>query len=64
MLNDITGFKNPDMIAVAAEFQVPVVVMHMQGEPKSMQENPTYTNVIEDIKNFLSNEFRLLRPLV
>ena len=27
--------------------------MHMQGEPKSMQENPTYTNVIEDIKIFV-----------
>ncbi len=61
MLNDITGFKNPDMIAVAAEFQVPVVVMHMQGEPKSMQENPTYTNVIEDIKNFFVERIQALK---
>lgn len=52
ILNDVTGLTNPDMLTVAAEFKVPVVAMHMQGEPKTMQKNPTYDNVIAEIKTF------------
>lgn len=41
-LNDVTGLRNPDMIAVAAKADVPVCVMHMLGNPKTMQSNPHY----------------------
>jgi dihydropteroate synthase len=41
-LNDVSGFRNPDMVALAAQADVPICVMHMQGIPKSMQLNPHY----------------------
>ena len=52
VLNDITGLTNPKMVAVAADYRVPVVIMHMQGRPKTMQTNPTYDDVVNDIKKF------------
>ncbi len=42
LINDISGFRDPAMRKVAAEFQCPICVMHMQGDPKTMQINPTY----------------------
>lgn len=52
MVNDITGLRNKDMIRVIAENNVPVVVMHMKGTPKTMQENPTYGDVVAEILRF------------
>ena len=52
ILNDINGLRDPDMIQVAAQAGVPVIIMHMQGKPKTMQENPVYTDVVTDINNF------------
>lgn len=50
ILNDVTGLTNPEMMTVAAEFKCPVVIMHMQGKPKTMQTNPQYDDVVNDIK--------------
>lgn len=61
MVNDVTGLRNPAMRQVVAEFQVPAVIMHMLGEPKTMQKNPYYENVIEDIKRFLGEQVRLAK---
>ena len=52
IINDVTGLTNPEMMAVAAEFKCPVVIMHMQERPKTMQTNPTYDDVVNDIKKF------------
>lgn len=52
MINDITGLRDGAMIAVAAKHHVPVVLMHIQGRPKTMQEHPVYDDVIADIKRF------------
>ncbi len=52
MLNDITGLTNPEMMSIAKEFNCPVVIMHMQGQPKTMQVNPEYSDVVNEIKNF------------
>jgi dihydropteroate synthase len=52
IINDVTGLTNPEMLAVAADAHVPVVVMHMQGQPKTMQENPVYGDVVADIMSF------------
>jgi len=41
------------MISVAAEAGVPVILMHMKGTPTSMQEDPTYDNLIQEIMDFL-----------
>ena len=54
MVNDISaGRDDPDMFLLIAERQCPYVVMHMQGTPQTMQENPVYENVVEEIKTFL-----------
>jgi dihydropteroate synthase len=54
MINDISALRfDPEMISVAAEAGVPVILMHMRGTPTDMQRNPTYRNLITDILDFL-----------
>lgn len=53
LVNDITGLRNKEMIRVVADYQVPVIIMHMKGMPKNMQENPAYKDVVSEIKEFL-----------
>lgn len=53
MVNDISALRaDPQMVNVAREHDVPVVLMHMKGTPKDMQENPYYDDVINEIKQF------------
>lgn len=52
MVNDVTGLRDPAMRAVVAKHNVPVVIMHMQGEPRTMQKDPSYGDVIREIKIF------------
>jgi dihydropteroate synthase len=57
IINDISAFRNdPKMIAVVAQTRAPVIVMHMKGSPKTMQRNPYYENVLEEIKSFLEKK--------
>ncbi|MDX1534203.1 MAG: dihydropteroate synthase, partial [Thermoplasmata archaeon] len=53
MVNDVTGLRDPKMIALVAQHDVPVVLMHMLRDPKTMQENPTYEDVVADVLRFL-----------
>lgn len=54
MINDISAMRvDPEIGDVAAEFGVPLVLMHMQGQPKTMQVAPVYENLIGEIKAFL-----------
>ena len=54
MINDISACQDdPDMLRLAADRQVTIVLMHMLGEPKSMQSSPVYKNVINEIREFL-----------
>ena len=53
MVNDVTGLRDPRMIAIAAKERAPVVVMHMQGEPRTMQKEPKYGDVVAEILAFL-----------
>ena len=53
-INDISALTHdPASIDIAAEAQVPVFLMHMQGTPQTMQKNPSYKNVIEEVFQFL-----------
>lgn len=61
MINDVTGLGSADMRAVAAHYNVPVVVMHMQGKPQTMQANPQYGDVIAEIKIFFEERIALAR---
>ena len=51
--NDISGGRHPDMFEVCARHGVPLIIMHMQGEPLSMQKNPTYKDAESEIFNYL-----------
>ena len=53
MINDVAALRGEDALLAAAELQVPVCLMHMQGEPRTMQESPRYDNVVVDVAAFL-----------
>jgi len=54
MVNDISaGMDDPEMFSLAAKTGVPLVLMHMQGSPKNMQESPGYLDVVEEVLMFL-----------
>lgn len=55
MVNDVTALRaDPDLAGLCAERQCQVVLMHMLGDPRTMQENPVYGDVVDDIKAFLA----------
>lgn len=59
-LNDISALSHDsESLAVAAEAQVPVFLMHMLGNPKTMQEKPHYNNVVEDIFQYLQERISI-----
>ena len=54
MINDVQGLRRDGALDMAATLGVPVVLMHMQGEPRSMQQAPTYDDVVADVHRFLA----------
>lgn len=55
IVNDVTaGRDDPDILALAAERAQGLVLMHMLGEPRTMQENPTYADVVIEVRDFLA----------
>ena len=59
MINDVGALRiDPELATVAAEFDVPIVLMHMLGLPKDMQVAPVYTDLINDLKSFLEDAIR------
>jgi dihydropteroate synthase len=54
IVNDVTALTgDPDSLGVIADCGVSVVLMHMQGEPKTMQVNPHYDDVVHEVRNYL-----------
>ncbi len=54
IINDISALSDdPEMIAVCRQYEGPVIIMHMQGQPGVMQVNPVYRDVVEEINVFL-----------
>lgn len=53
MWNDVTALQGPGSLETAASLHRPVVLMHMQGEPRTMQENPRYDDVVAEVIAFL-----------
>ena len=60
MVNDVSGFRDPAMFGLVAERKCSVCVMHMQGEPRTMQANPTYEDVVADIRAYLTERGQAL----
>ena len=54
LINDVTaGLGDPTLFALAAERNVPIILMHMQGNPRTMQDNPHYVDVVKEVIDFL-----------
>ena len=61
MINDISSLRfDPKMADVAADYGVPVILMHMLGNPKTMQVEPKYDDLVGQIKAFFENEIDLV----
>jgi dihydropteroate synthase len=56
IINDVYGLRQPGMLELLAEVKVPVVIMHMKGAPKTMQQNPTYQDVVKEVADFLKHQ--------
>jgi dihydropteroate synthase len=58
IINDVYALRAAGARAIAAQSQAGVCLMHMQGEPRTMQENPHYTDVVAEVIEFLARERR------
>ncbi|PJB14121.1 MAG: dihydropteroate synthase [Flavobacteriales bacterium CG_4_9_14_3_um_filter_32_8] len=64
IINDISGGNmDSNMFRCIADLKVPYVLMHMQGTPQTMQENPTYQNVVEEVNQFFTEKLNQLTQL-
>jgi dihydropteroate synthase len=60
IINDVSGFRDPQMVAVAVRHGAGVCVMHMQGTPQDMQNQPDYKDVVEEIHVYLAQQRDML----
>lgn len=60
IINDVSGFRDPAMVEVAASCDAGCVIMHMKGEPATMQDNPTYDDVVAEVKEYLAGQAAML----
>ena len=64
IINDIaTGMMDKNMFATVAQLGVPYIMMHMQGTPQNMQQNPHYDNIIKEVLYYFSEKVQQLRDL-
>jgi len=61
LVNDVGGLRSSDMRRLVADSDVAVCIMHMQGEPRSMQNAPHYSDVVADVRLFLEQQVSLCR---
>ncbi|MCS6057725.1 dihydropteroate synthase [Klebsiella variicola subsp. variicola] len=61
IINDIRSLTEPGALQAAAETGLPVCLMHMQGQPKTMQEAPKYEDVFADVERFFCRTYCALR---
>ena len=54
MINDVTALSGPGALAAVARAPVAVCLMHMQGDPATMQANPEYRDVVREVRDFLA----------
>ena len=60
IVNDVSGFRDPSMVEVAATTDAGLVVMHMLGEPKTMQQEPRYDDVVAEVCAYLADQAHML----
>ena len=60
IINDITGLQRfPEMAGIIAQFNAGVILMHMQGNPKTMQDNPGYADLLTEVSEYLSKSINI-----
>ena len=61
IINDVTGFRDPEMVKVATSCDAGLVVMHMKGDdPRTMQDEPRYDDVVDEVATYLKNRAEML----
>jgi dihydropteroate synthase len=60
MINDVSGFRDPASVRAAADSSAALCIMHMQGEPSTMQQAPVYRDVVSDVSEFLYRQAAVL----
>lgn len=60
IINDVSGFRDPAMVEAAASCDAGCVVMHMKGEPATMQDNPVYDDVVAEVRDYLAGQAAML----
>ncbi|MEC8427226.1 MAG: dihydropteroate synthase [Pseudomonadota bacterium] len=63
MLNDVRALQRDGAVQAALATGLPVCVMHMQGQPKTMQQNPAYVDVVTEVYSFLQQRLQQLQQL-
>ena len=64
IINDISsGDMDERMFEIIATYQVPYIMMHMQGTPQNMQKNPSYSNVVKEVIDYFSRKVEKLKPM-
>jgi dihydropteroate synthase len=63
IVNDVAGFRDPAMIAVAAKYRAGAIVMHMQGTPETMNQNPQYSDVVREVGAFFEERLQTLAKM-
>ena len=61
MINDVRALREPCALEMAARLGVPVCLMHLQGQPRTMQAAPTYTDVVDEVLQFLAGRVAACR---
>jgi dihydropteroate synthase len=60
VINDISGLRfEPGLAGLAADYNVPIILMHIKGDPRTMQENPVYGDVVSEVCRGLRESVRL-----
>lgn len=60
IINDVSGFRDPAMVEVAKKSNCGVVIMHMAGEPQTMQDAPEYVDVVAEVRDYLRHQATML----
>ena len=60
MVNDVSSLSDPEMVDLIMEYKCPVCIMHMQGLPENMQDDPSYSDVVSEVRQRLDRTARKL----
>ena len=61
IINDISALSDTRMIDVVKQYDATLVIMHMLGKPRTMQDNPSYNNVVDDVFNYLEMKIKFAK---